>query len=63
MADGDQRLTLLALGVGGLDQPLMNLADAAQVVVAQMRTGDFGRAQERQRQAPGDGFALCVRQW
>ncbi|MNT07011.1 hypothetical protein D3C72_1416990 [compost metagenome] len=40
----------------------MDLANATQVVVAQMRAGDFGRAQERQRQAPGDGFAFGIRQ-
>ncbi|MOA30274.1 hypothetical protein D3C78_1513500 [compost metagenome] len=35
MTDGDQRLAFLALAVGRGDKPLMHLADASQVVVAQ----------------------------
>ena len=53
VADGDQGLARLASSLGGSDQPFVHLADTAQVVVAQVRTGDFGRAQEGQRQAPG----------
>ena len=63
VADSDQRLTWFALGIGGFDQPFVNLTDTAQVVVAQVRAGHFGGSQERQRQAPGDGFALGIRQW
>jgi len=40
----------------------MDLADTAQVVIPQVRAGDFGRAQKRQRQAPGGNLALGVGQ-
>ncbi|MNH16018.1 hypothetical protein D3C79_756440 [compost metagenome] len=62
VADGDQRLARLALGVGRFDQPLVHLTDPAQVVVTQVCAGDFRRAQERQRQAPGGDLALGVGQ-
>ena len=62
MADGDQGLARLAFGVGGCDQPFMHLADAAQVVIAQVGAGDFGGAQKRQGQAPGGNFALGIGQ-
>ncbi|MNI55155.1 hypothetical protein D3C73_1100860 [compost metagenome] len=63
MADGDQCLAGQPFGIGRFNQPFVNLADAAQIVVAQMRAGDFGRAQERQRQAPGSNVALGIWQW
>ena len=63
MADGDQRLTGQAFGIGRFNQPFVNLADAAQVVVAQVRASDFGRAQERQHQAPGGNLPLGIGQW
>ncbi len=62
MADGNQRLAFLTLAGGRGDQPFMHLADAPQVVVAQLRTGDFGRAQERQGQAPRLDLALGIGQ-
>ncbi|MNP46190.1 hypothetical protein D3C76_1401700 [compost metagenome] len=60
VADGDQCLARLAFGIGRFDQPFVNLTDPAQVVVAQMRAGDFRRAQERQRQAPAGDFTIGV---
>ncbi|MNY47942.1 hypothetical protein D3C86_1832420 [compost metagenome] len=63
MADGNQCLARLAFGIGGLDQPLMHLADATQVVIAQVGPGDFGGPQERQRQAPAGDGARGVGQW
>ncbi|MNC35840.1 hypothetical protein D3C75_843360 [compost metagenome] len=62
VADGDQCLAWRAPGVGRFDQPFVHLTDPAQVVVAQVRAGDFRRAQERQRQAPGGDFTTGVRQ-
>ncbi|MNR49042.1 hypothetical protein D3C85_1683650 [compost metagenome] len=62
VADGNQCLARLALGVGGFDQPFVHLADPAQVVVTQVRTGDFCRAQEWQRQAPAGDFTTGIRQ-
>ena len=50
----------LAFGVGGSNQPFMHLTNATQVVVAQLRAGHFGGAQERQGQTPRSGFAGCV---
>ncbi len=62
VTDGDQRLARLAPGLGGFDQPAVDLADAAQIVVAQLQAGDFGRAQEGQGQAPGGDSTTGVRQ-
>ena len=62
VADGDQRLFCLALFEGGGDEFFMDLADAAQVIVAQVRAGDLGRTQEGQGQAPGQHLALGVGQ-
>ncbi len=63
VADGDQRLAFFAFAVGGVDQPLMYLTDTAQIVVTQVRTGDFRRAQEGQCQAPAGDLAFGIRQW
>jgi hypothetical protein len=62
MADSNQRLAFFAFGVSRRDQPFMDLADTVQVVVTQVRTGNFRRAQERQRQAPARDLALGIRQ-
>jgi len=46
----------------GGDQLLVHLGDALQVVLAQLRAGDFGRAQEGQGQAPGGDLATAIGQ-
>ncbi|MNV40949.1 hypothetical protein D3C71_1325700 [compost metagenome] len=46
----------------GGDQLLVHLGDALQVVVAQLRAGHLGRAQEGQGQAPGGDLATAVGQ-
>ena len=62
VADRDQRLPGLTLGIRRRDQPFMHLTDAAQIVVTQMCASDFRRAQERQRQTPRGDFSLRIRQ-
>ncbi|MNG90487.1 hypothetical protein D3C79_493810 [compost metagenome] len=62
VADGDQRLVFLAFLQGGGDQLLVHLGDALQVIVTQLRAGDFGRPQEGQGQAPGSDLAPAVGQ-
>ncbi|MNM81135.1 hypothetical protein D3C81_931260 [compost metagenome] len=63
MADSDQRLAGLASFQRGFDQALVHLADTAQVVIAQLCAGHFGRPQEGQGQAPGRDLAAGVGQW
>lgn len=46
----------------GGDQLLVHLGDALQVVIAKVRAGDLGRAQEGQSQAPGGDFATAIGQ-
>ncbi len=60
MAHGNQRLAGLAHGLGGGDEAFMHLSNAGHVVVAQRHSGDLGRAQEGQGEAPGGGVASGV---
>jgi len=52
----------LARGFGGGDQPLVDLANAGHVAIAQFHSGDFGRTQEGQGETPGGGVAIGVMQ-
>ncbi len=52
VAHGHQRLAGFAPLPGGIDQSFMDARDAADIVVG-VATGDLGRPQEGQRQAPG----------